>query len=389
MMTPTFTWLQMRYAIDWLMGVFLLVLSFQIQAQQPTLPPDHCQEIQFKLSKLPAAEFEVATVDWLTEHPGQIAKVNRAGEKDLIISNGLISRTIRLTPNAATVSLKNLVTSEEYIRSVKPEALVVIDGVSYPVGGLKGQKEHGYFLPGWLDNMYSESNAFVLKDFEIKDMTDHIHWRHTRWIPRTQWNREGKEVVFYYEHTRGNLSDVVVEIHYEIFNKIPLMAKWMVVRNNGELEIRINHFTSEIIAHPEKNNFVDVPVQWDAPNLYMKNDYAFGGFTYVESDRSISWETDPEYTSQVNWERKTPVILKSQPKTGPDYRLTSGELFESFHTYLLALDGTDRERNSLSKRKMYRTLAPWVTENPIFMHLTTTNSKKSQNCHRPMFRSRV
>jgi hypothetical protein len=165
-------------------------------------------------------------------------------------------------------------------------------------------------------------------------------------------------------------------VHYEIYDNIPLLGKWLEVKNESGKSIRIRHFTSEIIAHPEKNNYVDIPARWDYPNLYLENDYAFGGFTYMESPNTISWETDPEYSSQVNWERMTPCVLKSQPALGPDYQLDPQQRFESFHTYVLALDGTDRERNGLSIRKMYRTLAPWITENPIFLHLVSTKTNE-------------
>ncbi|MFM8488205.1 MAG: alpha-galactosidase, partial [Bacteroidota bacterium] len=33
----------------------------------------------------------------------------------------------------------------------------------------------------------------------------------------------------------------------------------------------------------------------------------------------------------------------------------------------------DRERSGLARRRMYRTIAPWATQNPVFMHLTTTD----------------
>ena len=39
----------------------------------------------------------------------------------------------------------------------------------------------------------------------------------------------------------------------------------------------------------------------------------------------------------------------------------------------MPFDSYDRERKGLFTRKMYRTIAPWTTENPIFMHLTSTN----------------
>lgn len=323
-----------------------------------------------------AQNIQVSTKDWLVEIPTQKASVARVGDKELIISNGLVSRTFRLTPNAATVSLKNLATSEEYIRAVKPEALIKIDGVSYPIGGLTGQPEQGYLLPEWLERMEDLPNAFFLEDTDIQDLKPRLEWKQPRWVPKTQWKQTGKEVIFHYAHTSPKLKKVAIEIHYEIYDDIPLVSKWMMVKNKGSESIRINHFTSEIIAHFETDNFVDIPATWRQPNIYLENDYAFSGFTYEESDRAISWETDSLYTSQVNWQKQTPVVLKSQPKIGPEYLLVPNATFESFRTYVLPLDGTDRERNSLSKRKMYRTLAPWVTENPIFMHLTTTDPAK-------------
>ncbi len=341
--------------------IILLTLAFTLSLlAQESSPPD----------------IPVAQVDWLIEHPAVNASVAVGDNKEVILSNGLISRTLRLSPNAATVSLKNLVTGEEYIRSVKPEALVSLNGTSYPVGGLTGQKEHAYLKREWLDDMKSPENSFQFRELEVLDLGPGLHWEQPRWKSSTQWERKGKEVVFHYVNPHPELKGITVEIHYEIYDGLPLMGKWMKVRNEGSEDVRIDHFTGEILAHPEKNNYVDEPSRWDLPNLYLENDFAFGGFTYVESPNAIQWETDPEYTSQVNWERLTPCVLKSQPSMGPDYSLKRGQSFESFHTYVLALDGTDRERNGLSIRKMYRTLAPWITENPIFLHLVTTKTKE-------------
>ena len=38
----------------------------------------------------------------------------------------------------------------------------------------------------------------------------------------------------------------------------------------------------------------------------------------------------------------------------------------------MPFDSYDRERKGLFTRRFYRTLAPWTTENPIFMHLTSS-----------------
>ena len=38
-------------------------------------------------------------------------------------------------------------------------------------------------------------------------------------------------------------------------------------------------------------------------------------------------------------------------------------------------DSEDRDRKGLFVKRMYRTIAPWTTENPIFMHCTSSDTK--------------
>lgn len=321
------------------------------------------------LLKLPAFTSQVAPKDWLLGDPGAKAGIYRDGQRAIVLANGLVARRFELTPNVATTSLKNLVSGEEYLRAVKPEALLVIDSVEYPVGGLGGQIDQGYLLPQWIPQLFGLPDAFTLDRFEVKEITRPFPWKSRRWKASSQWNAAGKELVLHFRHPR---LQAIVAVHYEIYDGIPLISKRLVVNNAGQQSIRVQHFTSEIIAFHEPGNTPSAPGTWLKPNFHIENDYAFGGFTYEESDQSIAWETDRSYTSQSSYGLETPCVAKSKPKTGPDETVAAGQSFETFRTYLLAYDGTDRERNGLSQRKMYRTLAPWSTENPIFMHLTST-----------------
>ncbi|MEL6670677.1 MAG: alpha-galactosidase [Bacteroidota bacterium] len=325
----------------------------------------------FETSAIPAAE-----ADWLVHNLSNKPTLSRLDERTLVLHNGLVSRTFWLGENLACTSIKNLRSEEEYLRAVKPEAWLMIDSVSYPVGGLIGQPERGYLRPDWLSAMKREDSAFHLVSIESQALKPHIPWKKRRWTPKTQWKQQGLEVIFTYQHHQSALAGIKVAVHYQLFAGLPLIAKWIEVDNQSPKRIHLNHFASEVLAFHEQNNYVDNPDQWDKPRFHLENDYAFGGFTYAESDQAISWESDPEYTSQVNWDRLTPVLLKSQPHRGPEMALLPGATFTSFRTYFLALDGTDRERNSLSLRKMYRTLAPWATENPIFLHLTSTDPEQ-------------
>lgn len=328
------------------------------------------QQLKPSLQKLPKYTAMVAPQDWLVQKPTVPADIFVKGDRQIVLSNGLVSRTIHVVPNATTISLKNMRTGEEFIRSVQPEALVTIDSIEYAVGGLSGQVDKGYLLEEWLSKMYSPANAFTLDRFIVKDIAEKIDWKKKRWAPATQWRTRGKELVMYFHHP--SFPEMTIEVHHEIFDNIPLLSKWIVVTNKGSRSVQLNEFSSEIIAHPETENHVAVPKEWKRPNIHIENEYIFGGFTFEEGNQAIAWEPDPEYTSQSNYEMVMPCILKSKPLLGPNVSLQNGVSFTSFRTYILPLDGTDRERNTLAQRKMYRTLAPWVTENPIFLHLTST-----------------
>ena len=67
------------------------------------------------------------------------------------MSNGLVRRTCRLSPNAATVALENLVTGEGLLRSVRPEAWLNSTARSTPSAGWRASGVHNYLDPRWLD----------------------------------------------------------------------------------------------------------------------------------------------------------------------------------------------------------------------------------------------
>ena len=86
---------------------------------------------------------EAAGGDWLVDGTPYVATAAVSGDaKRVELANGLLHRSIVLLPNAATVAFDNLMTGQSELRSVRPEAMVTINGVAYPVGGLEGQPIH-------------------------------------------------------------------------------------------------------------------------------------------------------------------------------------------------------------------------------------------------------
>ena len=168
----------------------------------------------------------------------------------------------------------------------------------------------------------------------------------------------------------GAAGAVTVEIHYELLDGLPLISKWLVVNNGSARPVRVNSFISEVLALTEAESVVGNSPHWHLPNLFVETDYSFGGsMGTMDTTPSVHWMKDPTYTSQVSYDLQTPCLLQCRPPLGPDQDIAPGGKFETFRSYELALDATDRERVGLARRRLYRAIAPWVTENPVLMHV--------------------
>jgi hypothetical protein len=167
--------------------------------------------------------------------------------------------------------------------------------------------------------------------------------------------------------------NVRISVHYEMYDGVPVMSKWLSVKNGSDRIIMVDRFTCEELAVIEQANWVEKRegVAFPQPDyLHVETDMAFGGFQTANSNRHVvHWRTDPLYSTQVNWARETPCLLVVEPTYGPAQEINPGMEFETFHAFELAYDSTDRERRGLALRRMYRTIAPWVTENPLMHHL--------------------
>jgi len=314
--------------------------------------------------------------DWLVtpiEEPVLIEK--RLDDKEIVLSNGLISRTFRLQPNAATVAYDNLMTGESIIRGVKPESIIELNGTKYEVGGLQGQIEYAYLKSEWLDSLTNNPEAFQFRSMETGLIKKRFAWKRQRYSAKLPWPPLGKSLTFYFEPPEDKFEGLILSIHYEMYQGIPLLAKWLTIQNGSHEPVRLNTFISEILAAVEYESRVEQSQQWEYPNIHVESDYAFHGGDPKSANKTTHWVVDPQYRTQINYLRKTPVMLESRPPLGPDRIIEPGSVFESFRTFELIFDSTERERKGLALRRMYRTIAPWVTENPIIMHVRHADPK--------------
>lgn len=313
--------------------------------------------------------------DWLVTPINQrsTVKINSNG-KAIDIQNSLVSRRIQIQPNAATVSFKNLTTQEEFIRSTRPEARITVNGKTYNIGGLYGQKEHAYLLEEWIDDFKSKDSDFQYTRYEIGEVKAHFDWNCQTWASNKQFPT-GKSLKLFFKSQDEDLKGIEVVIHYEIFDGIPVISKWLSINNQSDKVIKINQVVHESMAVVEEESaVVGKPEKMKKPQkIYIENNFAYNNaMRYELSDQATHWHIDSTYTSQVNYNYETPCVVEVYPILGVGLELKPKDSYKSIRSYELLLDSYDRERNGLARRKMYRTLFPWTTQNPIFMHLVST-----------------
>lgn len=308
--------------------------------------------------------------DWLIAPEGYPAEVNISSQqKEITVSNGLISRTWRVEPNVATVAFDNLMTGETIIRGVKPEAILTLNGQEHAVGGLVGQPDYAYLTQEWVEELATHPDAFQCTGYDIGIVKPRFPSQAGFFSKEQPWIASGVSLQLLFRSKLEVLQGLTVTVHYEMYDGIPLISKWVEIHNQGYGNIRLNAFISECLAVVEWDSPVETPERWEYPNLHVESDYAFQGMAQRKANRTTHWVTDPQYLTQVNYDRLTPAMLISRPPIGPNAVIESGERFETFRTFELIHDSMDRERKGLAQRKMYRLMAPWVQENPITLHV--------------------
>jgi len=544
----------------------------------------------FKTEKLPLFDKEKVTVsgDWLLDNVDAKAQLYRTERGLLVFSNGLISRTFTVKPNAATVGFDNLSIDKAFLRSVRPEAEVVIDNMTFNVGGLIGQPIQNYLSETWLENLKADPAAFKFVDYKIAENKKRFEWKkRLEWMPKDMpWPVPGKELTFKYKlddaalkmaidkdmtddnrtvlfndefktlkkswkvfaskadernsfinegkpgeimalantpvfadrkfekgtevviakinpgtdksvswgpglglvysggkvlkfylrphrdqfgvyfgkniivvsgmkrgkpvwlrmeikngkvtnsysydkqswtevavvpaagmpekvrvgkmDVRGGksdnnmkgeqgrchieefamlaaipdnvkssnqenlryLEDVTVNVHYVLYDNLPVISKWISIENGSDKDIFIKHYKSEILAAVEPRNEPSYKGYWMLPNITIQTDYDCGGGMQYENGegKAYEWETDPQYKTQINWSRQNPCLLVVRPEYGPAQNVKPGDTFVSHRVWEELHSSRDRERKGLEQRRMFRAIAPWVTENPVMMH---------------------
>lgn len=314
------------------------------------------------------------SVDWLID-PSSFQARERQEGKQVVLENGLLRLRIQQNP-LALVSIEQLTSGQQLLRAAAPLGEFTLDGKVVRVGGLSKQPNRAFLLQEWLDKMPRDPLAIdapAQLNFSEK-ISERFAWRRMRHSdPSLSWPPRGRHLRWAID--AGNYE---VFVNIELYDGLPLFSHWLELRNKQDKPIEVDSFTSlrlpiveaESRVEPQRNGV-------RLPNLYVETDYSFRAMTGADgSSHCVRWLTDPEYGTQVNYRKETLCLLEVRPDVGPAQTVVKDATFATFRTFVLAPDSEDRERQSLAQRRMYRTLAPWSTENPLMMHVRSAQPDK-------------
>ena len=135
--------------------------------------------------------------DWLIDGSSYQAKVTTT-DKELCLSNGLLSRTFILSPNVATIAFDNLMNGNAELRAIRPEAVLTINGMEYPVGGLYKQPVQNFLNSDFIEDMISCDTAFTYVSHTVGETIERFPYRPKQeWLSnKNPWPAHGKRIVF-------------------------------------------------------------------------------------------------------------------------------------------------------------------------------------------------
>eukprot|EP00048_Salpingoeca_helianthica_P016197 m.230956 g.230956 ORF g.230956 m.230956 type:complete len:742 (-) comp18202_c0_seq1:20-2245(-) len=330
-----------------------------------------------------------ADVDWLVENTGK-AEVDFDGQT-ITLTNGLVQRVFTLKPAFGVVDLilnasDALGGEQSMLRAIKPDTVVVLDGRTYAVGGLGQQSTFLAYLNRSDLQLTSDPNAFQYVNHTVSAPTAPFPWTPgARGSPKElAWPPKGVHLSVLFAAPSSAPpahQNVSVVVHYELFDGIPLIAKWVSVSARGTGSAVVTAVTVEQIAvlppygpylthgslapGTAYNGAAGQSSNTPPPLLFAKSDQAHGA--------GCRWVDDyPNSHDPAGLQDQGAVepMLNCTYDSGPGVRVNVQSDFVSFRVLLLACDSTDLERQSLSRHRVTQLLAPHTTENPIFFHAT-------------------
>lgn len=258
---------------------------------------------------------------WLFGEKSYKSAINVVGNV-VTIDNGLIKRVVDGT--IGTTSLYNYAYDCEILSSKVQDLKIVID-----------KKDINFYKEAKLDEIKIIS---TIKDVEY---TPNFATENRPYPPI------GNAVEMNY-----TLEKLKFKIIYEIFDNVPVISKRVHLTNNSGQTITINSFFADYLCIDEEKY----------SQFYGETNY--NGGCGLNNNRTLSVIYDGKNCVKMGFD------------LGPEAEVKSGEIFTGLRVYELVHTAKYYEQKMMEVKAMYRVICPWVLENPLIFHITSSNKFK-------------
>ncbi|BCU78050.1 LamG domain-containing protein [Luteolibacter sp. LG18] len=355
------------------------------------------------LQSVPAFIEKPTGTDWLISPPDQPSSLQIRPAQDgrsaqVLLTNGIVNRTFLIADGSlGCIGMRRVDRDIEFIRAVKPEARICLDGNWIEIGGLTGAPDQAFLSPSWLPMLHAKPGSFRLTGIETGACVKPYEWRPKCNAPENiAWPAKGRRITFQFTAPEESpYKGAGVAVSYEIYDGIPVMMKTFRFINRTGRDVVVTRFEGEHLAVQPTNSAM----------LHVESDYSFalansrasgsalgihtGGTKadfeeYYHGGGTTRFLRDPQWGSMATLNQAEDgvlddpenALLLSLPPTGPDWLVKPGESFDAFRTFEILNDSTDRERKLLALRRFYRKLAPQTNEKMFEVHAPVTRDMK-------------
>ena len=343
--------------------------------------------------------------DWLVSRdpPIPTALSMSADGKTLSLANGLIERSFFVGSAGAfcTVEYRHMITGQTFFRGLSPEANITLSGAAFDVGACVGQQA-GHFeffdRDAILPSLAVDPAAFRLVNYTTAAPQELFPWKPgQRHAPRDiAWPPRGVRLSALFEAPAGASSspssaaagDVHVTIHYEMYDGLPVLRKWLEVCRvraaSGAAPVVVDTMAMEILRAPNLAPFRMSIVLEQANNPTPLDDQVVPelGQSFPGRMKQL-WFMDPLYDQggdqelHVTYTYYTMLVVgygfnvRYGGATGPGAALAAvDDVFRSLSVREVLHDSNDPDRKGLGVRAMAAALSPQLLENPINFMIT-------------------
>lgn len=265
--------------------------------------------------------------NWVLNPCGFHAVVKETGDT-IVLSNGRISRTVE-TARCCTVSFRNHQKDAELIQSPYRDFELTVNG-----------------------RPLSTENGLTWCGTRSVPCLKRVSFRHSETMTcGAAYPPPGKAVELLY---RAQSPAVVVTVRYEIYDNMPVLMKRVSVTNRGPSEITVDNISTDLLRLSEDREMLFVDSDFDSTMDFIGLDFSSYARHYARY-RYGTLEVSPE--SRMN--------VKLAPD-GCAHSITAFELLFATDYY---------EHRLIEVKEMYRSVAPWCTDNVLFFHLISNSSR--------------